>query len=246
MKALFLSLLLCYSCSKYAEVSKDAVGIHLSPIQMEVSHLNEIEWQVGKKRESEVSQSLTFIIDLPKIKDSDLEFLKEQKGIDAWIIRLIVNRGSQTQDLGSLYALFKPRKISRGIQNSGSISSVTVKVYYAAAYASERFRAFKCPAFGHRKKISNMQIQGENEDFSLSIGQAQPYNEKSHGVELTPSSFNGGNSLIGTYYLEIAPYDSVKKYTHSSFKRIPMYVTVDREDSIEVKSCAGVHPELEF
>lgn len=244
MKALFLTLILCFSCTKYAEVSRDAIGIQIEPVQMEISHLNEIGWHVGMKKEEEITQSFTFIVDMPQIKQDDLEYLAEHRNVDAWILRLIVNRGSETQDLGSLYTLFSPTKVARGAQG-GAASSVTLKVFYAAAYASERFRAFKCPAFGHNKKIDTMAITGENEIFSLSLGQALPYNEKSHLVELTPSAFNGGNSLIGEYYVEIAAYDSKRKMINSAFKRLPMHVSVSREDTIRVKSCDGVHQELQ-
>lgn len=246
MKAFILLLAaLLSSCTKYAEFSKSAVGVHISPVTMEVSHLNEIPWPVGQKKEEKITQSFTFIVDMPKIKQADLDFLTDQKGIDAWILRLIINRGSETQDLGSLYALFKPKRVSRGSQGTGATSSVTLKVFYAAAYASERFRAFKCPAFGHNKRISSMEVKGDNEEFSLSVSQAAPYNEKSHLVELTPTAFNAGNSLIGEYFIEIAPYDSQKKLVHSSFKRIPMYISVEREENVRVRSCDGIHPELQ-
>ncbi|WPU64503.1 hypothetical protein [Peredibacter starrii] len=245
MKALFLSLLLLYSCTKYAEVSRDAMGVQITPVEMDITHLNEIEWLVGNPKEVEVSQSFTFLVEMPKIKQEDLDYLTDQKGVDAWILRLIVNRGSETQDLGSMYTLFRPRKLSRGNQGAGAATNVSMKVYYAAAYASERFRTFKCPAFGHDLKIDKMEIKGENEPFELSIGQTSPYLEKSQLVELTPSSFNGGNSLVGDYYVEIAPYNSKKKIIFSGFKRLKKYVSVSREEKIRIKSCDGVHPEIQ-
>lgn len=245
MRAFILTLLLCLSCTRNAEVTKDAMGTYINPISMKVSHLNEIRWLVGKNKEAKVSQSITFILEMPKISNSDLEYLNQHKGIDSWIIRVIADRGSKTQDLGSLYVLFKTKKLTRGTQNSGPISNITIKIFYAAAYASERFRGFKCPAFSHNKRISSMKINGKNEDFDLSIGQAVPYNEKNLTVELSPSSFNGGYSLIGDYFMEIAAYDSTKKYIYSSFKRIPMYVRVEEEDEIRISSCDGVHQERE-
>lgn len=246
MKALLLlTTLLIYSCTKYAEVTKDAVGIRIQPVHMDISHLNEIDWLVGNPKEVKISQSFTFLVDMPKIKQEDLDYLTEHKNIDAWILRLIVNRGSESQDLGSMYTLFRPRKMSRGTQGVGAASSVSMKVYYAAAYASERFRSFKCPAFSHDKKIDSMEIKGEDEPFELSIGQTAPYLEKSQLVELTPSSFNGGNSLIGDYYVEIAPYDSKRKVIHAPFKRISRYISVGSEEKIRIKSCDGVHPEIQ-
>lgn len=244
MKALFLTLLLSYSCTKYAEVSRDAMGIQIQPVQMDITHLNEIEWLVGNPKEVEITQSFTFLVDMPKIKQEDLDYLTDHNGVDAWILRLIVSRGSETQDLGSMYTLFQPRKLGRA-QGAGAASSVSMKVFYAAAYASERFRNFKCPAFGHDLKIKSMSIKGDNEEFEIPISQVSPYMERSQLVELTPSSFNGGNSLIGDYFIEIAPYNSKKKVIHGAFRRLKKYVSVMKEEKIRIKSCDGVHPEIQ-
>lgn len=243
MKAILLTLLLALSCTREASVSRDAVGTHISPVKMEISHLNEIEWSVGLKKEEKVSQSFTFVVDMPRVSEDDLKFLTDNYGVDAWILRLISVKGSETQDLGSLYSLFRPAKVSRGSYATGAAKSVSLKVFYAAAYASERFRSFKCPAFDHSRKIDSMTIRGSNEPFSLSIGRSFPYNEKSHLVELTPSAFNGGNSLEGEYFLEIAPYNSKKRYVHSTFTRIPMSIVIKKEELIRVKSCDGIDQE---
>jgi hypothetical protein len=246
MKALCLILitLLSYSCTKYADINKNAVGIEVSPVHMEIANLNDAEWFVGKRKEKKISQSFTFIVGMPKVREDDLQYLTDHRGVDAWILRLIAIRGSEAQDLGSLYAQFKPRKIGRG-ESGGATASVTIKVFYAAAYASERFRAFRCPAFGHNKKIESLQIVGENEPFFLTIGQSIDYKEKSHLIELSPSAFNGGNSLTGDYFVEIAAYNSQKKTIHSSFKRIPMSVSISQEEEINIPSCLGVHSEIE-
>lgn len=244
MKALILTLFICLSCTKYAELNKESVGLELTPVNMEISHLNDIDWLVGQRKEEKITQSITFIVDLPKTRTSDLDFLIDQKGVDSWILRVIAQRDSETQDLGSLYAPFRPRQLSR-TSNPTASTSVTIKVFYAAAYASERFRLMKCPAFNHNKKIRSMGIKGDNADFNLTFSQGMSYTEKSHLVELTPSAFNAGHSLVGKYYIEIAPYNSVKKRIFSSFKRIPMYVEVEAEDSIRVDSCDGINPEFQ-
>lgn len=243
MKAFILSVLLACSCTKYAPLTKDAMGLRLKDVEMDITHLNEIEWVVGKQKEAVVSQSFVFVVDMPNVDEDDLEHLNKLKGIDSWILRLIVQRGSERQDLGSLYARFKAKKSVRG-QSGGAPTSVTMKVFYAAAYPSERFRFFHCPAFDHTKRIKAMRVAGENKPFDLVIEQVSPYPEKSHLVELTPSSFNGGNSLTGEYFVEIAPYDSEKKVIHAGFKRLPRYVEVTLEEKESVKSCLGVHEEI--
>lgn len=242
---LFLSLLLLYSCTKYAEFSKDTFGVNIHPVHMKLSRLSEVKWLVGRPKRTYISQSFTFMADLPNIKQDDLEFLQEKHDIDAWIIRLIVQRGSETLDLGSLYAPFQSRKLFRGNHKTGAPSNVSFKVYYSAAYASERFRSFSCPAFGHNLKIDSMSIKGDNEPFTISVTKSSPYPEKTQLVELSPSAFNGGNTLKGEYFVEIAPYNSKKKVILSNFKRIPQSIVISKEERIEIKSCTGVHPEKE-
>lgn len=240
---LILSTLLLYSCTKYAEVSKDAVGVSIAPITMEISRLTEIRWLVGRPKETYISQSFTFMVDMPNIKQDDLDYLTETYGVDAWILRIIAQRGSETQDLGSLYTPFQTKKIIRGSHKTGAPSNVSFKVYYAAAYASERFRTFSCPAFGHNLKIDSMSINGDDSEFSLSITQSMPYPERSQLVELSPSAFNGGNSLKGEYFIEIAPYNSEKKVILASFKRLPQSIVISSEEKKNISSCAGIHPE---
>lgn len=244
MKASILTFLLFFSCTKYASLTRDAMGTHIQDAHMDLSHLSDVEWAVGKNKEHKITQSFTFIMNLPRLKSDDLDYLTSQKGIDAWIIRVIQIKGSEKQDLGSFYTLFKPRKLSRGI-SSGAATSASVKIYYAASYASERFRSFRCPAFSHNKKIQQMDIYGEDTPLNLNVDVAYAYPEKSQLIELTPSSFNGGNSLQGEYHLEIAPYNSNTKMIHSSFKRLPRHIIVNSEESVNIPSCAGVHPEIE-
>jgi hypothetical protein len=244
MKALFLTILLAVSCTKYSSVTKDAMGLRLSDVTMNISHLNEIEWLVGKKKEVTITQSFSFLVEMPRVREDDLAHITNTKGVNAWIIRLIVQRGSEKLDLGTLYAPFRPQKILRG-QSAGAAKNVSLKVYYAAAYPSERFRFYNCPAFSHDRRITKMEIKGEPKPFDIIIEQVTAYPEKSQLIQLAPSAFNGGNSLVGDYYLEIAAYDSNKKVIHGGFKRSPVYVSVIEEDRHQVKSCAGEHPELQ-
>jgi hypothetical protein len=221
------------------------MGLHIQDVEMDITHLNELKWTVGKEKEVVVTQSIIFVVNMPKLKKDDLEYLMEHKGINAWIVRLVAQKSSGQQDLGSLFAPFKSRKTARGMEGKGAAGSVTMKIYYAASYASERFRAFKCPAFGHDKRVRSLKSEGENTPFEISVGPAMHYQEKSQLIDLNPSSFNGGHSIAGRYYIEIAPYDTEKKLIHSSFKRIPKYVEISNEESVPMQSCIGEHPELQ-
>lgn len=84
-----------------------------------------------------------------------------------------------------------------------------------------------------------MEIAGEESMFSIPVGSPIPYGEKSQLIELSPSSFNAGNSLAGRYYLEIAAYNSRKKQILSSFKRLPKYILISSEEKVFIESCLG-------
>lgn len=244
MKVLFFALVLFTSCTRHAELSKDTFGIKISSIQMDISQLNEITWWIGAKRKEEkVTQSVTFLVDMPKLKDDDLEYLSKDRDVDSWIVRVIQVKGSKSQDLGSFLIPFFPKQHGRST-NRTAATMAAVKIYYAAAFPSERMRGFSCPAFSHDKRISSMSIAGENKDFDITVSASKSYREKAQEVQLSPSSFNGGNSLQGEFHLEIAPYNAKKQTLLGEFRRIPKYIEVKSEDSVIVKSCQGVHPEL--
>lgn len=241
MKLLLLSFLVMYSCTKNAKLSRETASAHLEGVVMQVKNLSEIKWPAGFREDAVVSQSITFMIEMPRVDQDDLDYLISERGVDSWIIRVISYRNGEKQDLGSLYSLFRPKKRSR--TSTDSASSVSLKIYYAAAYASERWRNSKCPPLGHNKKIKEMRIEDSGEAFDLSIGGAQSYLEKSQLIELTPSSFNGGMSLAGEFSFEIAPYNSQKKVILAPFRKLPGKIIVEKEESVHVPSCAGVKTE---
>ena len=241
MKLLLLSFLVMYSCTKNATLQRETASAHLDGVTMKISNLSEIKWPAGFREEAIVSQSITFLIEMPKVDQDDLDYLISERDVDSWIIRVIAYKHGEKQDLGSLYSLFRPRKLSR--TSTGAATSVAVKIWYAAAYASEKWRNSRCPPLGHNKKITEMRIEDTGEEFDLSIGGGQPYNEKSQLIELTPSSFNAGMSMAGEYSFEIAPYNSKKKVIHAPFRRIPGKIVVAKEESVPVPSCSGIHTE---
>jgi hypothetical protein len=245
MKALIVSIILLASCAKEAKISTDSFGLRVSDVHMDITQLNEIDWWIGAKRkEDKVTQSISFSIDMPLLPQKELDRLSNERQVDSWLVRVIQVKGSSGQDLGSFMTPFKYQKRSRS-SNSGPNSSAAVKIYYAAAYASERLRSFKCPAFSHDKRIGSMAVKGKDASFEIAFGQSFPYQEKVQLVQMTPSSFNGGHTLTGQFHFEIAPYDSIGKRLMGTFKRIPRFVEVENEKFVNVPSCQGAHQELQ-
>lgn len=133
-------------------IQKDSGYVEILDVHMDISHLEEVVWNVGKKKEVKITQSVTLVIKMAKLKSEDLDFLTEIRGVDAWIIRVISSKGSELQDLGSLYTNFRSSRKSR-VESGSAAKTVSVKLYYAAAYASERLRNSRCPSFNHDKKL---------------------------------------------------------------------------------------------
>jgi len=238
MKLLFLSFLLLISCKPTPELSREAMGARLDKLELEVKSLKEIKWLVGKKLEAEVTQSLVMQVDLPSLDESQLKLLQEYSKSDSWIVRVILERGRERQDLGALYAPFHPKShYARGSNSSSTPSTVAIRIFYAAAFASERFRAMKCPPFGHDKRVTDFQISGKTQPQSLILNLSRSYPEKVQLVDLTPSSFNGGHTLVGNYFFEIAGYDSRTKTIQSEFLRLPENVSIKSEESQSIPTC---------
>jgi hypothetical protein len=242
MKAFFLTFLITLSCTKYAQFSSEGVSRSLKSVEMPVSDLDEISWAVGKWKDSKVTQSVTFIVSLPKLSQEDFEKIQNQTNMNAWILRLIVNQNNKSKDLGPLYVPLGSKKVLRG-QAYSFPSSIALKIYYSAAFPSERFRFSNCPAFNHRKRITKLNIKNDNSTFDLSFDQTINYPEKAQLVEFAPTAFNGGDTLTGEYFVEIAPYNVENKTILGPFKRIPQYIDISEEELINVPSCEGVHPE---
>jgi hypothetical protein len=242
MRLVWPLLLLLFSCTKYASFEKDAIVLEIKGVEMEITHLKELTWRVGQRREKVVSQSLSFIVDMPRLKPEDLDYLAKERGVDAWVVRIRSEKRPATQDLGSIYIPFEPTRTTRGIDQKMPASASFI-IQYAAAYPSERFRTFKCPAFGHTKRLSSFDVEGKNDEFSIIIGQSLPYPDKLEAIELRPKAFNGGLSLTGNHFIEIAPFNVKKKTTMGPFKRIPMFINVSSEEEVSVPSCAGIRSE---
>ena len=240
MKALILSLIFSLSCTRSAQVERNSMEVVVTEINMNISHLVENKWPIGKRRNHVVSQSFSFMVSMPRLSKDDLQYLQQRSGADAWLIRLIKIKGSQRDELGSLYALFRPRQVSRNI-SWGAASQVSLKVYYAAAFPSQRFRALTCPAFGHNKRITQLSLRGDDHPLDIKLGQTTSFREKPQMVELAASSFNAGHDLAGEYHLEIAAYHSQRKELVSAFKRIPEHILI-QEERVSIGDCSGEFP----
>ena len=123
-----ISLLVLSSCTKRTPI-KSRKGIDFADgIEFELSKLNEVEWKVGQKRETEVSMGLNIKVSVPQIDDDGVEKLLAKYGIDTWVYKVTKYKRGSRNILGFFsYAL---KSIS------GVNDYVNINLYYHAASVS--------------------------------------------------------------------------------------------------------------
>ncbi len=247
MKVLLPLLLLLLSCRRESVLVDQGGRLLIKDAEVEIDNLNEINWQVGRPRRStSLSQNFVFTISLPYLEEESKEKLYKKYEMDGWVIRVTHHYGSQEMVLGHVYAPMAGMK-HRRMQDIeiNQTKSIAIKISYAASYISERFRGFSCPAFSHNRKLDEIEIEGKFEPMDIELRYPTGYYIKPEVAELTPSNFNAGNSLAGTYTFDIALYSLKNKTMASIFIPIKQSIKVGLEKRVEVNGCAGIRSEIQ-
>lgn len=246
MKAAWLILFIILGCRNESSLVEGNGRLTLKDVEMKLSNLNDIDWKVGTpKKNSVVTQSIVFSVELPYLDEASRETLYKRYGMDGWILRLTQKVGSQQIPMGEVYAPMAGIKNQRNKNvEIKQTKSVSIKIFYAAAYMSERFRTFNCPAFGHNRKVSDMEIFGDFSLLNLPIKSPEKFNSTPMIAELNPAAFNAGHSLVGDYFVEVALFSLKNKTLGTSFTPLKEIIRIGTEEKISVNGCAGVHQEL--
>jgi hypothetical protein len=198
------------------------------------------DWKVGKKRNKLVSKGFKFQIKIPKIDKKYAKKLFSIGGIDSWIFRISKKERRGYQPVGH---------ILYNIQNFGKVSdSITGHIYYHAAAASSEFRRQKCPAFNHRKKISEIElIKTDVKSYDLFIKKIGSYRTATIDTpSFSPVIFSGGKSLKADYTIELALMNAKDKILYSKWIQLNNIIRIESEVEISVPSCTGIRTENLF
>ncbi len=238
MIKLLLFIFLLFSCSKFHEVERKNGIYFIKGVYSEIDSAKNIEWKVGRQRESIVSKGIRFSFTIPKVDSSGRTILKKKHGIDSWVFRVSRQRRSHDSSIGYFYYPFSGM--------TESTRNYTVNLYYHAASVSKRFRMFHCPAFDHRYNIEEMNIVDRPLSDAADIF-ARDYSKipaKVSRIHINPMIFSGGRSLEGKYFVDFALYNSETKQRFSEWKKVDKTIVVSRETSKSVASCTGVREEI--
>ena len=246
MKATWLILLILLGCRNESEFVEQGGRLLLKNVEMKVSNLSDTDWQVGRpRRRTSLTQSVVFTVDLPYLTEDARDLLYKKYEMDGWILRLTHRRENQEIVLGEVYAPMAGTKHTRQREvEINQTKSISLKIFYAAAYISERFRSFDCPAFLHDRRVDDISIEGDFSPFDLEVSYPVTYSSRPLLAELTPSAFNAGNSITGEYTIEAALYSLKNKTIATKWVPLKEKVVIGSEERVKVNGCAGIRPEL--
>jgi hypothetical protein len=235
----FLFIILIFSiqsCTKWHEVKEGNGILYIDNAESEIHSLSETQWKVGKKKNKTISKGIRFKFDIPKISSEGALKLSKKHRVDSWIFRIVKKSRGKLQNLGN---------IAYDLANiSSATNDITVRIFYHAASISQVYRNFKCPAFSHRYKLNQFEIQDSikaTSDIFASRGKrlAGRYIKPS----FAPVIFSSGLTLIGNYTVEYALFNSAEKKLYSKWYKANNSIDVISEGRVSVPSCAGVKEE---
>lgn len=228
---------LLISCDKYHPV-KFSNGLHyIEDLNFSLSNVEEIEWQVGRKKDKTISQGFIFEIDIPKLENEDAETLYNKYGIDSWLfkIRKITPKVSQT--IGLVQYKFE--------NFSSNADQFSVKVLYHAASISLDFRRFHCPAFGHRFKIEDYDLLDNSfKQKNLYTTLERKIRRRVSETSFTILSYSGGRSLNAKFLVELSFYNSKTKQHFGKPVTSQNIINIYKESSVTLPSCLGIKEEI--
>ena len=238
MIAKIIILLFISSCTKYHEIKKKNGIYFIEDVQTELVEAKEIDWDIGRKREENISKGIKLTTTIPNLDDEAIETLNSQLGIDSWVYRLTRIRRGKEDILGYFYYRFN--NITR------STKFFSISLFYHAASVSKKFRLFHCPAFDHRLKIKKYDLETRRGKSSDDI-YVRPIDNivgKVTRLRFAPMIVSGGRMLEGEYVLDLALYSENTKRKYSEWMPVAKSLKISQEVTINVSSCNGVREEL--
>ncbi|MCP4914332.1 MAG: hypothetical protein GY909_14560 [Oligoflexia bacterium] len=239
---ILLLLLFTFSCEKKSELTSRGSSYFVKVFDSNIEDFRTISWKVGAYGKQTISKGMQITVSLPVIKEEDLETLHKEKKVDSWLLKVTRMSSLRRETVGYFSVEFMSRK--RGTPRVRLVRKTGVGVFYSAASISMRLSKSLCPAFKHNKKIEDIELKGSFSEqmISLTAGDIERINAKVPEVTYSPLSLNGGSSLKGRYYVDVALYNKESKIRYSSYLRAGKEIVIDKEESVFLKGCQGKEP----
>ncbi len=188
--------------------------------------------------------------DLPILNDEDWKSLYRNSGVTGWLIRLRKKSTVRNKVLGYFAVeMISPKPGSETIFRIQSSKTASLGVYYAASSISSRLDHLPCPAFDHRLLIDEIEVSKSPVGkvlWATSPSDQQTINAKVDLISYSAITINGGMSLMGDYYVDLALYNPKTKNRMSSYMELANFVSVKKEKTKIIKGCENyVVPDQE-
>ncbi|MCR9203864.1 MAG: hypothetical protein NXH75_04760 [Halobacteriovoraceae bacterium] len=200
-----------------------------------------IKWKVGKYGKDIVSRGFRLTFEIPDLAESEWQSIYENNEANGWVIRLRKKHSTRNEIMG--FMAMEMVSIKPGTEKSFRFSKSrkgSVGVYYAASAISSRLDSLPCPALNHRLIIDDSSVVDDNRRENLWVTSAVDKKYMSARIQMisySPITINGGMSLKGNYYIDLALYNTKSKYRVSSWVPVANYVSIEKEDEVGVKGC---------
>ena len=228
-----------------SEIFERENGLYLRVRPFFLGHLKVLDWKVGPhKKKQTLSKGLAFRVNLPVLKSRDLKRLIDEYGANAWLVRIGRTSNGMTKILSHFYVPFidridLPRK---KLVKLNQKKYFVVSLYYTDAARSSRFENFPCPALGHNLVIQSSSLEKNvpsGELILIDSKSGRPLQSKTSIYEVTGNKIDGGRSLRGEFFAEIALFDHKRERFFGNFYRAENLVKVRTESPRFVGSCAN-------
>ena len=208
----------------------------LSPSKLK--SVQNIPWRVGRGAvKQEVSKGMVIRATLPHLGVAILTQLYKDYGVDSWLVKIERTNIKWGRQVIGYFIIPIKGQVHRRLRIIAG-TTFRLQVNYAAASVSDRFNKFICPSFGHRLKLSKVELQDENfVRRHFSIRRMTPLMGQAEKVGFISPEFNGGSSLQGDYRISLALYSIDKRYLMSEYIPVSGKVSVQIEDPVEVEGC---------
>lgn len=228
------------SCQDYSQVIKGERDITIIPNRTSISSAEVAEWRVGPLRRQRVSKGLRVKLDFPQLEKEHLRDLVKTLEVDSWIIR-VKRKTLVTSE--TIHLFYVPVLVPGRGKSDFRVKQVPagfINLYYPAAAISSRFERFQCPAFDHKKLITDFEIidvVGREKAIRGSKRGTVPVNEKLELYNYKPLPVNAGKDMTAQFHFEIALFNKKQKLRKSNWFELHEAVKITKEKLVTIKGC---------
>lgn len=234
-----LFLFLFMGCQKYSHFEESGGRMSIvGEVPLHIEMVEVLPWKARKGSDTDISRGVLVKFVIPHLRDEHIEEMFNKRGVDSWLVK--VSRRNQNYTMEDVGYFYVPNFVKRGREQKfypRNFSHAFFQVLYTATLMNQRMMDLHCPSMGHARHIPLTQwypsIKEVKEEKGLNspvwvLVPSERIMSRVQKVELIPVAFDGGNSLIGEYFIDLALYNTKEGRRYSDYARVGNF-SVDKE-----------------